>query len=183
VSLEAVKKEILSEAKNEEKHIIKDAENKAKEIIKECEAKLALLEEDFNAKTAEIIDSLKKKELSSAMLDAKKIQLNKKKEIIDKLMAEANKKIEELPKKDVHLFFQNAFDKVHKEIKVDKVYCNEHMASIVKKENFKVVADNKLGSGFVFENKDGSIRIDYTFSNSLAEVLERNLKDISAILF
>lgn len=183
MGLEAVKKEILSDAKNEEKRIIKDAEAKAKGIIKECEAKLALLEEDFDTKTAEIVESLKKKELSSAMLDAKKIKLNKKKELIDKLMADANKKIEALPKKEVHLFFQTVFAKVHKEIKVDKVYCNESMSGIIKKDNFKVVVDNTLGSGFVFENKDGSIRIDYAFSSSLADVLEGNLKEISAILF
>jgi V/A-type H+-transporting ATPase subunit E len=183
MGLETVKKEILSNAKNEEKSILKDSDTKVKELLKSGEDRIKTFEAEYDLKTKDLVVSMEKKDISSAMLEAKKVLLNKKKDVIDKVKADVLKRVETLSEKDLKSLYSNAFDDASKEMKIEKVYCGSQMAEIAKKIGVIKVVHDELILGFVFENKDGSVRIDYSFTNIIEEIMDKELQEISALLF
>jgi len=50
-------------------------------------------------------------------------------------------------------------------------------------KNGENVEEVKMGPGLILESKDGSVRVDYTFKTILEGIWEKELKNISDILF
>jgi V/A-type H+-transporting ATPase subunit E len=64
-----------------------------------------------------------------------------------------------------------------------RIYSNKNSEAIVKKLSSLSYAGNidSIG-GVVQENKDGTVRLDFTYDSILKNVYERSLKQISDIL-
>ncbi|MFO7710620.1 MAG: V-type ATP synthase subunit E family protein [Candidatus Woesearchaeota archaeon] len=180
MSFEKLKAKVEKEMKAERQKIISDAKAKAKEIVEAAEAEARQEEEQRMKALENQLASKRTQEVASAKLEQKKQKLIARKEMLDKVFEEASNK---LPKKLTQAkrkkLLGDLFKSAQKEITVAKVYCKDADAKLLDTEHKKM---NMLG-GFIAENKDGTISVDYRFETLLEEIRGRYLADINRILF
>ena len=180
MSLETVKDEIIRDAKNQEESLIAEARKETIRLIDEAEKKVVGLKEKSDAETKRIIDLIRKQELASAELENKKMLLEAKKELIDKVFNEVQKKVEGLDKKKRGEYMNKLLEKCKKDIDVENVYCNEKDLDLAK--NLNAESADIMG-GIIAENKEKTIRVDYCFDTVLENIKEDELQNINKILF
>ena len=64
-----------------------------------------------------------------------------------------------------------------------KVYCPVGESKLLTPKPGVKIEETVMGPGLVLDSQDGSVRIDYTFKAILEGVWERELKNVSNILF
>ncbi len=180
MGLEAVKEEIIRNARKQEEALLAEARQKAAEIIKDADREIETFREKSEAEAKRIMEIIKKQELASAELESKKILLGSKKQLINLVFAEAQKKIEALDAKKREVYMDKLLEKAKNDIEVAKVYCSKRDAKLPR--GVDVEAADMIG-GLTAENKDGTIRVDYSFESMLQSIKESELQSISKILF
>ena len=180
MGLEAVKEEILNSAKEQANSLIAEARKEANRIARETEKKTEELQGKSDAETKKAFDTIKRQELASAELDNKKMLLGAKKQIIEAAFAEARKKLENLDDKKIEAIIKKLLEKAKNEIEIAKVYCNKRDAKLVKGMSSQAI---DIIGGLIVENKDGTVRIDYSFDTMLDSIKENELQNISKVLF
>ena len=180
MGLEAVKEEIIMNARKQEEALLAEARQKAAEIIKDAEKEIEMFREKSEAETKRLMEIIKKQELASAKLESKKMLLEAKKQLIGQVFAEAQKKIDALDAKKREAYLKKLLEKAKNDIEVAKVYCNKKDAKLLK--GVDVEAVDMIG-GLIAENKDGTVRVDYSFESMLQSIKESELQSISKILF
>lgn len=180
MGLEAVKEEVIRTAKTQEESLIADARKETIKIINKAEKKIAEIKEEIHAETKSKIDVIKKQELASAELENKKMLLEAKKQLIDKVFNEAQKKVEILDSKKREEYINKLLEKAKDDIGVENLYCNKNDAKFMK--DFNAEAIDIMG-GLIAENKDGTVRVDYSFDTMLQNIKENELQSINKVLF
>lgn len=180
MGLETVKEEILNSAKEQANSLIAEARKEASRIAKETEKKIEDLQAKSESETKKAFDIIKRQELASAELENKKMLLEAKKQIIESVFAEARKKLENLDDKKREAIMKKLLEKAKSEMEAAKFYCSKRDAKLAKGMN--VQAADIIG-GLIAENGDGTVRIDYTFDTMLQNIKERELQNISKLLF
>ena len=66
------------------------------------------------------------------------------------------------------------------DIEVAKIYCNKKDLKVLK--DFKAEAADITG-GLIAENKEGTVRVDYSFDTMLQNIKENELQSINKVLF
>ena len=85
--------------------------------------------------------------------------------------------------------YQSLLKKAEKEIDVYAVYVNKSDFDVVKSiaksilKNKESIKEEEILGGIIAENKDGTIRVDYSFDSLLEEFRQKSLADISEKLF
>lgn len=180
MGLETVKDEIIRNAKAEQDSLIAEARNEASVITKEVNEKVQEMKEKSNAETKRMRDVIKKQETAAAELESKKMLLEAKKQLIDAVFAEARKKVTSLDSARRESYIQKLLEKAKNDIEVAKVYCNEKDLKLVK--DFGTETIDIIG-GLIAENKDKTVRVDYSFDTTLQNIKENELQNISKLLF
>ncbi len=180
MGLEAVKDEILANAKRQEETLLAEAKKEALSIMKEAESKVAAFREKTEAETKKLIEMINRQEAASAELENKKFVLEAKKEAVEKVFEEARKSIERLSDRKREEHISKLLEKAKNDIEVAKVYCNKKDAKLVK--GFKSEFTGIIG-GIIAENRDGTVRVDYSFDALLQNIKESELQKINQILF
>src|SRR3989338_8355155 len=180
MGLEAVKGEILANARKREEALLAEAEKEAGNIIKEAQNRIAEFKEKAEAETKKLIETMKRQETASAELESKKLSLEAKKESVEKVFEEARKIIDALSDRKREEHMSKLLDKAKNDIEVTKVYCNKKEAKLVK--GLKAEPAGIIG-GLIAENADGTVRVDYSFDTILQDIKENELQKISKILF
>ncbi len=180
MGLEAVKEEIIRNAKAQEETLIAEAKNEARKIMKETEKKIEEIREKNNAELKKRADIIKKQELASAELENKKMLLEAKKQLIESVFSEAKNKVESLDEKKRMAYIKKLLEKAKKDIEVEYVYCNKKDLKLLK--DFSPEAIDITG-GLITENKDKTVRVDYSFDTMLQNIKENELQSINRILF
>jgi len=180
MGLEAVKEEIIRHAKQQEATLLAEAREESKKIISEAEKKIEGLREEINAETKKKINAIKMQELASAELENKKMLLEMKKQLIEDVFNKAQGKISALAIEQRRSYIKKLLEKSKNDIEVANVYCNEKDLKLL--EDFKAKAIDIIG-GLIAENKDGTVRVDYSFDTMLQSIKENELQNISKILF
>ena len=180
MGLEAVKEEILISAKEQSNSLIAEARKEANRVMKETEKKIEEMKEKSDAQTKKIIDIVKRQELASAELENKKILLEAKKQIIESVLAEAKKRIESMDDKKREAYMKKLLEKIKNDIEPEYFYCNKKDARFFK--GFNVEPVGVIG-GLIAENREKTIRVDYSFDTLLEAIDENELQRINQILF
>lgn len=180
MGLEAVKEEILGNAKKQANSLVANARKESDRLMKEAEKKAEEMREKNEAETKIIIDRLKRQELASAGLEKKKMVLECKKQIIESVFAEAKKMLEGLDDKKRESFIKKLLESVQNDIEPMHFYCNKRDIKFLKGLDAK--AADIIG-GLIAENKDKTIIVDYSFEAMLESIKENQLQEISKILF
>tara|TARA_Y100000310_G_scaffold318878_1_gene373436 strand:+ start:4124 stop:4663 length:540 start_codon:yes stop_codon:yes gene_type:complete len=178
MGLETVKEEIVRNARYQEETMLAEARQEAKNITDEAEKEAAAMKEKANAETKRIINTIKKQELASAELDNKKAVLEAKKQLIDAVFDDAEKKIGKLSNKESYM--DKLLAKSKDDIDVANVYCSKKDANLVKGYNAEAV--DMIG-GLIAENGDKTVRVDYSFDTMLQNIKENELQSVNKILF
>ena len=180
MGLEAVKEEVIGIAKEQESALLAEARKEASSIMKESERKIEEMKGKKDTETKRIIDTAKRQELANAELENKKMLLEAKKQLIDNVFADATKKLENLEDKKREACIKRLLEKAKNDIEIADVYCNKKDSKFLKE--FKLEATHIIG-GLLAENKEKTIRVDYSFETLLQSIKENELQNISKILF
>ena len=180
MGLEAVKEEILDNAKEKSNSLIADARKEANRIMKEMEKKVEEMRGKSEAETKRAFDLIEKQEFASAELENKKMTLDAKKQIIESVFAEAKKRIENLDDKKREACIEKLLHKAKKDIHIAHIYCNKKDAKFLKDHNAEPV---DIIGGLIAENKDMTVRVDYSFETLLQNIKENELQNLSKVLF
>ncbi len=180
MGLESVKEEILRQAKEQETAAIAEARREANKLTRETEKKIEEMKVKSEAETKKIIDVMKKQALASAELESKKMVLEAKKHVIDGVFTEIKRKLENLDEKKREYLIKALLEKTKKELDIEYVYCNKKDARFLKGINPEPI--NIIG-GVLAENKEKTIRVDYSFETLLENIKEAEMQSINKILF
>lgn len=179
MGLEAVKEEVIRQAKGQESALIAEARKDANRVSREAEKKVQEMQEKSDAETKKQIDSIKRQALASADMENKKMILEAKKQVIETVFKEAKTKLEADEKKR-EAYVKKLIETAKKEIDVGNIYCSKKDLKFLKGLNAEP-AD--ISGGIIAENKDKTIRVDYAFETMLETIKEREMQDINKILF
>ena len=180
MGLEAVKEEILGNAKKEADAMTAEARKEANMIARGAENRIKEIKEKNDAETRRIIDAIKRQELASAELENKKMLLEVKKQVIEIVFLEARKKLESLEDEKREAYIKRLLEKAKNDIKIAYAYLNKKDERFLKE--FKSEHADIIG-GLIAENKEKTVRVDYSFETLLQSIKENELQNISKILF
>ncbi len=180
MGLEEVKEEIIRNARKQEEELLAEAREQARKVLDEAGKKVEELREKSEAETKKLIELIKKQETASAELEAKKMMLEAKKSIIDKAFSGVRQKLEKLAPNKRGEFMQALLSRAEKEIDIGIIYCSRKDAKALKGYSTK---DAGMLCGLIAENKDGTIRVDYSFDTLLQSINENELQNIHKMLF
>lgn len=180
MGLEAVKEEIIRSAKENSSALIAEARREANRISKEADKKIGEMKGKSEEEARKSIELIKRQQLAAAELESKKMMLDAKKQAIDSAFKEAKARLENLDEKKRELSIKNMLERAGKEIEISHVYCNKKDAKFMK--GIKTENDTIIG-GFIAENGEKTVRVDYSFETMLESIKEKELQNISKILF
>jgi len=182
MGLEIVVKDIQEGARAEVSRIKTEGDAKASEIINEAKEVQKKTLGDSLAKAEEDLRNLHQQVISSANLEVKRITLNKRKDLLDRVYVQTVEKIKSMPASKKEELLKDIINKY--EASGARVYSSKDSEDIVKKLTSLSYAGNidSIG-GIVLENEDGTVRLDFTYDSILKNVYERSLKQISDILY
>lgn len=180
MGLEAVKAEILNNAKAQAAGVVAEARKEAGRIAREAEKNIGGMAERSEAETKKTLDLIKRQELASADLENKKMLLEAKKQVIDGVFAEALKRLESMGDRKQEAIIKKLLEKAKSDIEVAHVYCNKKDAKFLKGLNAEHA---NIAGGIIAENGQKTIRVDYSFEIMLQGIKEAELQNISKVLF
>ena len=180
MGLEAVKEEVIRQAKEQESVMIAEARRESNKQAKEAEKKTEEMKEKTDLETKKMIDTMKRQALASGELESKKMVLEAKKQIIENVFTEAKKRLDSLDEKKREALIKKLLEKSKRELEIEHVYCSRKDAKFIKGVN---VEPADILGGIIGENNDKTIRIDYSFETMLEIIKESELQSINKILF
>jgi len=183
MGLEAVKEEIIRNVQEQARALNAEARKEVNRINQEIEEKIREIEEESETQTEKVLDSMKKQELASIKLEAKKMLLEVKKNIIEKIFVEAKKKLGELDGKEREAYIKKLLEKIRDDIEPAYIYCNKNDVKLLKGVKGIEVKPVDIDGGLIAENKDKTIRVDYSFDTMIDSIKEKELQTINNILF
>ncbi|MFH1181739.1 MAG: V-type ATP synthase subunit E family protein [Candidatus Woesearchaeota archaeon] len=180
MGLEKVKDDVLEKAKHEAAKLAAEAEDEAKRIKREkakaSEALSREAEKKLEAQKSEMIS----RAVSSAELEAKKEMLNARKDIINRIFAEAKRRLKAIPQSRRNSHIAKLLEIAGRELEIARVYCNE--SDLKNIQGFNAEKAEIIG-GIIAENKEGTVRVDLSYDSLLEEVYRESLKEVSEVLF
>ena len=184
MALDKVVGNILEIANTEAAARIATAQNERATILQQADQTIANKKKAQDKELEIALKRLRQQEISSAELEAKRIVLNAKKEILDRTYQEALKDLVSMPEAEKARVYQTILANAKKSISKPKVLCPKGESRLVQKDSdIASVTETDMGVGLILESQDGTIRLDYRFNTMLGAVWEKELKNVSNALF
>ena len=184
MALDDVKLEIVQSAQQKAAAIVSEADAEVAKIVAAADLEISTMKEKEDKRLTESIERLKRQEISSAELESKKIVLAKKKEILNKAFDETLADLEAVSEKDKVAVYKKMVASASSVIPNPKVYVP--VASVATASDLgvsEVVPSEKIASGIILENEDGSLQVDMQYKTILQSIWDREIKALSDILF
>jgi V/A-type H+-transporting ATPase subunit E len=184
MALEKVVGNILETANTEAAARIATAEKERATILHQADETIANRKKAQEKELEIALKRLRQQEISSAELEAKRIVLNAKKEVLDRSYQETLKDLESMSETEKTKVYQTILGKAKKIISKPKVICPRGESRLVQKDSeITSVTEADMAPGLILESQDGTIRLDYRFNTMLGSVWEKELKNVSNVLF
>jgi V/A-type H+/Na+-transporting ATPase subunit E len=176
-----LKKELIDKSEAEAERIIKEARDKVLASKREDEAEEKALQAKSEEDIKNLQEMLERREIASASLEAKKMGLLAKKELVEKAFEKAISELNRrLGDKDRRALIEKLVKKAESEIKVAKIRCNNKDSKYVA--GYQKTESDMLG-GIIAEDKEGMVIVDYSFETMIGEIKESELSNITGIIF
>lgn len=184
MTLDDVVDEVIRKSNEDAKSIKKEGKDEALEILKKAKSKAMKIEKKILDDASIVIEAMNKKETASTKLQAKRVELDAKKEVIDKVFDSMNERVQKLDEKTKNKIYDKMIKRAVYEMDVKYVYVNKNDINLIKSisKDF-VVKEAEILGGIIIENKEQNVRIDNTFDSILEETRDDCLKEVSEILF
>jgi V/A-type H+-transporting ATPase subunit E len=184
MALDEVINNIVMSAQAKAEEMIQVAEGERANILHQVDEKVSAkkLAQDKELELA--IGRLKQQEISSAELEAKRTILNTKKEIMDRSFEATLDSLRNMDESGRKRMYQKILDSGKAVISSPKVYCPMGDARLIDgMTGLGKVEETEMEAGLILEDVTGRVRLDYRFRTLLASVWDKELKNVSAILF
>lgn len=182
MALDKVADEIIESAMREADGLLAEAKRAAAEIAHAAEERVRLQEREADEHAQKVADALSRKELASAKLEVKRLQLDARKAVLDEVYSRLTERIAAIDEKEKARIYKSLLSK--SEFEPGAVYANAKDAALVKRLAGDVpVKKADILGGLLIENKDRTIRLDYSFDTVLEALKEDSLKEVSRRLF
>jgi V/A-type H+/Na+-transporting ATPase subunit E len=184
MALDGVVRDIVESARREADALIQSAEEERRSTLGTADEKIAKMRRAKERELEEALKRLRRQEISSAELEAKKIVLKKKKEIFDLTFEQTLRELTAMPSTDKKRIYWKSIDSARKVLPTPRVYCPRGEGELLTGvAGLSEVVEEDMGAGLILENADGSMRLDYRFRTILESIWEQELKQISVLLF
>lgn len=184
MALDKVVGEILESARKDANQLLAAGEKERGSILQQASENIAAKRAERQRQLEDSVRRMKQQEVSSAELDAKRIILNAKKEVLDRTFQEAMGEINRMSDSERSRLYGKILGMGISVIPKPKVYCPRGDARLVSSmPGVGSVQEREMGPGLILESADGTVLLDYRFKTILDEVWEKELKNISSILF
>lgn len=184
MALDNVVGQILDSANKDADKLIQEAEKEKATILQQADENIAVKKKAQEKELELALVRLKQQELSSAELEAKRVVLNAKKEVLDETFRETLKELNAMTAAEKARVYGKIIVKGQSIIKSPKVYCPKGDASLLgSATGVRAIIEKDMEPGLIIESEDGSISLDFRFKTILEGVWEKELKNVSNVLF
>ncbi len=184
MALEKVANDILENARKEADLRIQEAEKERAKILQETDLKIEKMRKSEEKELQDALARMRRQELSSAELEAKKIVLNKRKDILNRTFDEMLKELSMMEPKEKAVLYKKILADGKKIIHKPKVFIPKGEADLLAGlRGCESLTEIEMSTGLILESEDGSVRLDYRFKTILESIWDRELKSISNTLF
>lgn len=201
-NIETLRNEILRQAKEQASTIVEREKRIAERDLEYAREDAKTIREQERSKLQPIVETEKKKISSSAEMEARRLLLEKKEELVSRLFTDVEHRLEQMRGSDSYVdliakSIENGFETIGNELIVeysekDKEIFSDSFISKVKsriskslgvKINIEFQPSNDIiSAGVIIKSKDGRIVIDDTFSNLIKRLKEELRGKVSEIL-
>lgn len=183
MGLEELKKEILDKAEEEARKITGSGKREAEEIMTKAMQEIEQSRKASEEDAARISEKIEKKALASAEFDSKKMKLDRKKEIIDKLFSEVKADLSRMDERKRESSIKKLLDRANKEIQVKYVHANANDKKIIERMKGVSYVKADITGGIVAESQDLDFSIDLSYDEILEGIRKKHLQEIAEKLF
>jgi V/A-type H+-transporting ATPase subunit E len=184
MALDNVVGQILESGQREADHHIQEAEEEKTSILKQADEQIIAKKKVEDKELEQTLVRMRQQEVSSAELEAKRLTLNAKKQVLDLTFQNTLNDVNGLPPTDKGRIYKKILTKGVTIIPNPKVYCPKGDAALLAGvTGIKSLQEVDMEPGLVLESDDASVSLDYKFRTILAGVWEKELKNVSTILF
>lgn len=182
MGLEHVKHEILTHAEQEAKKVVAAAKEQAKMDFETAHQTVDAFETEIQATLQKELDALERQYAAGMQLTAKKILLQKRREVLDAVFQQAAAALIALSNAEKKKLYSILFSQAKKQCTAGIVFCAKQDVSLVKTLCPSVQSIDIIG-GIIVESKDSTVRFDYSFDSVLVELQEKKLQEVAQLLF
>jgi V/A-type H+-transporting ATPase subunit E len=184
MALDKVANDILDNARKEADQRVQEAEKERAKILQESDQRIDKMRKVEEKELQDGLMRMRRQELSSAELEAKKTVLNKRKDVLNRAFEEMLKELSAMDHKEKSALYKKIVADGKKVIHKPKVFIPKGEADLLAGlRGCESLTETEMGSGLILENDDGSVRLDYRFKTILESIWDRELKSISNTLF
>jgi V/A-type H+-transporting ATPase subunit E len=184
MALDKVVKDILDSARMEANKLAEEADKERSAILRAADEEMAKKRRLKERELQEAIRRLTRQEISSAELEAKRIALNAKKELLSKVFEETLHEIESMDAEEKAKIYCETYSSSKGLVQRPKVICPRGESKLLSScAEPGRVAESDMEPGLILESEDGTIRLDYRFRSILEGIWEKELKNVSNMLF
>jgi V/A-type H+/Na+-transporting ATPase subunit E len=180
MGLEAVKNEIIEQARKKESTLIAEAKKDSEKIILNSQAKASKEREKIGFQTESALKNLERQDKASIILENKKSIMEAQRDITSKVIETVKAKINNLEESKREKFIKKLLSKAQNDIKIGTIYCNKKDIGFLKDLNTR---EYPISGGIIAETKDGTVRVDYSFDSLLQSIIDNEVQEINNILF
>ena len=180
MGLEEVKNEIIDKANEKAESIISEGKKEAAKIIQEANEHAKEYRQKIKEEGEKTAANLEKLGIAAANNEAKRLELEMKKRLIMKAFEDAGERVVKADDSKRQDYLRKLIEKARKEIDVETVYCSKKDSKNIN--GFKC-KETDIEGGIIAENKDGTVRIDYSFGTIIDNIKEKELHKIAEIIF
>ncbi len=180
MGLEELRLEIIEKANKQAESIEETANQEAAKILDETKSKIKEMQKALSLETEKTILNVERKGIAKANFEVKKQLLDKKQELINKVFEESKGQIIALSVDKNKQIFEKLLAKAVSEIEISTLYINKKDKAFVK--NYSWLSADIIG-GFMAENKEKTMRIDYSYDTLLDTVKNKTIGEVVKVLF
>jgi V/A-type H+-transporting ATPase subunit E len=180
MNLDNVVMEIIDEAERKAKEIEERAKIEREKVISEAKDRIKEKKENMRKETDKRIAQEMTKLLAVARLQAKKLEMDAKKEAVENLYVKFAEKIYTSERKEI----LKKLLSFSKNIEASTIYVNNNDIKAAKElfKNFNVQEVDIVG-GIIVENRDRTEKIDLSLETIIEGLKKETVTEVSGILF
>jgi len=178
MGLSEVKQEILAQAEKQAEDVLAQARAEAAEISRKAEEELKEFKMQTEKHHEQLSAGMERKLLATAHLDAQRLVSDVKKTALETVLSNVKEELSILNKTEKSKFLNGLRKRAEQEIMVSTVF--------LSKADLKVISKAKtaeISGGLIAENKGGTISINFSVEEILANLQAEIMMEMNEVLF
>ena len=182
MGLTEVKNQIVDEARKQRELLLLSAEEESRKLLHEAQKQVDIYEHDAQTHAQKMITAVERRELAAADFDGRRLLLDKKKEIMNRVLILTKEELAHISSEQRKKIIEKLLIYAKKDIDVGTIYVNKADKDHIKDKSITIKTSDIIG-GLVAETGDGRVSLDLSFDSALASVREKYLQELSGVLF